>query len=295
MSYSSHSFTPRGNSPKKDKKRKQAFHKHKIKLTEENHADFSTLKERVTLALEKLGNQKFSPEPGGYTFSNWMTSFNMLLDDFEEKVGPENLPKEYHESRQTLTAELMKPVDTREIDAEIEKAESEIKSTELDIAKMTSELGMIRENERKNSSEIDALRRKRIDSEKELVNAMNDLNSAKKRQKFFSRLLSAKKADEVDSAKSRVDSIVEVQKTIDRRVFELERESLPTDNDLENRVSVLRQKLVDLRYGIAEWVERKERIMQLSEMRNAAATELSKKIAELDATIEGETPPDVAG
>lgn len=246
------------------------------------------------MGLEKLGNQKFSPEPGGYTFSNWMTSFNILLDDFEEKVGPENLPKEYHDSRQTLMAELMKPVDTREIDAEIEKAESEIKSTELDIAKLTGELGMIRENERKTSSEIDALRRKRADSEKALENAENELNSAKKRQKFFSRILSGKKADEVDSAKNRVDSIVEEQKTIDRRVLELERESGPTNNDLENRVSVLRQKLADLRYGIAGWVERKEQIMQLSEMRNAATTELSKKIAALDATIEDETPPDAA-
>ena len=295
MSYSSHSFTTRGSSPKKDKKRKQEFHKHKIKLTEENHTNFSTLRERTTLALDKLGNQKFSPEPGGYMFSNWMTSFNMLLDDFEEKAGPENLPKEYYDSRQTLTAELMRPVDTHEIDAEIGKAQSEIESTEFELAKLTSELGMIRESERKTSSEIDALKRKRADSEKELANAVNDLNAAKKKQRFFSRLVSGKKADEVDSAKNRVDLIVEEQKNIDKKVVELEREPGLSDSDLENRVSVLRQKLADLRDVTAGWVEKKERIMQLSEIRVAATTELSKKISELDATIENETPSDAVG
>jgi hypothetical protein len=292
LSYSSHSFTPRGASPKKERKRKQEFHKHKIKLSEENHTDFSTLKERMTLALEKLGNQKFSPEPGGYSFSNWLTSFNMLLDDFEQKVGTGNLPKDYYDSRQRLTAELLKPIDTSEIDAEIGKAESEIVSMEFEIARLTGELSSNRERERKANSEVNALKRERADSEKELVNAIKDLDAAKKKQKLFARLFSGKGNDQIDSAKSRVDSIVEEQKNIDKKALELERSSGPSDNDLENRITLLRQKLADLRYGLAEWVENKQQMLQLSEMRIATTSELSKEIASLDGAMKNENSSD---
>lgn len=243
------------------------------------------------LALEKLGNQKFSAEPGGYTFSNWMASLNTLLDDFEEKTGYGNLPKEYHSSRQRLTAELLKPVDTVEIDTEIEKAESEMRATEVEIAKLTSEIGAIRDSKRKTNSEIDALKRKRTDSEKELGEAMNYLSAAKKKQKLISRIFSGKKNEEIDLAESKVDSVMKEQKAIDTKVAELEGTSNTTNNDLEDEVSLLRQKLAESRSGLAQWVERKEQMMQLSELRITTTSELSGKIA----ALESGTNNDIAG
>ena len=58
---------------KKEKRKKQEFHRHKVKYSEEEHLDFQHLKERTVTALGKLGAQVFSLEPGGYTFENWMT------------------------------------------------------------------------------------------------------------------------------------------------------------------------------------------------------------------------------
>lgn len=291
MSYTGHSFTPRGATPKKDKKKKQEFHKHKLKLTEQEHLDFHKLKERITLALEKLGNQQFSSEPGGYTFQNWMTSFNLLLDDFEEKAGPKNLPKDYYESRQMLTAELLRPLDTSEIDSELEKLDSAVRSTELEISKMMSELSTIRGKERETAVEMGNLKRERVDSERELASAVKELTAAKKKQTLFNRLLSGNKSEEIDAARTRVDSLEERQSSIAKRVKELEGASQISDDDLDNRVSLSRQKLSDLQASLAGWVEKKEKMTQLSEKRVQTTSELSRKIS----SIQLDTPTDNEG
>ena len=283
MSYSGHSFTPRGATPKKEKKRKQEFHKHKIRIADEDNLDISKLKERTTLALAKLGSQKFSADPGGYTFSNWMTSFNLLLDDFEEKLGYANLSKDYQDCRQKLTGDLLRPIDTTHIDDEVEKLEAELKSTELEIAKLNTELSSIREKERETSAKIDNLKRVRINSDNELASANNELNVAKKKQTMFNRLFSGRRL-EVDSAKSKVDSIEQEQKSIDKQILELENTSEASDDDYINRLSLLNQKLADLRFTLGEWAEKKEQEMQLSEKRIEATSEISKRIEYLDAS-----------
>ena len=283
MSYSGHSFTPRGATPKKEKKRKQEFHKHKIRIADEDNLDISKLKERTTLALAKLGSQKFSADPGGYTFSNWMTSFNLLLDDFEEKLGYANLSKDYQDCRQKLTGDLLRPIDTTHIDDEVEKLEAELKSTELEIAKLNTELSSIREKERETSAKIDNLKRVRFNSDNELANANNELNVAKKKQTMFNRLFSGRRL-EVDSAKSKVDSIEQEQKSFDKQILELENTSEASDDDYINRLLLLNQKLADLRFTLGEWAEKKEQEMQLSEKRIEATSEISKRIEYLDAS-----------
>jgi hypothetical protein len=94
------------------KKRKQDFHRHKVKLHQQEEGEltgnFPVLKERTMIALLRLGEQRFSQEPGGYGFQNWMKNFNLLLDDFETQAGQGNLPKEYFAKRLELTASLVK-------------------------------------------------------------------------------------------------------------------------------------------------------------------------------------------
>ena len=65
--------------------------------------DYNQLKTRTIIALDKLGHQKFSSEPGGYSLENWMKGVNLLLDDFEEKMGAARLPSAYAERRRELT------------------------------------------------------------------------------------------------------------------------------------------------------------------------------------------------
>lgn len=256
-----------------------------MRSIEEEHANLSELKERTQLALEKLGGQKFSLDPGGYTFSNWMTSFNMLLDDFEEKVGAGQLSKDYYDSRQKLTADLLEPIDTAEFDIGIEKIGSGIKSTEFEIAKLTGELSSIRERERHTTARIDSLRRKRANSERELASAVKNLNEARKKQTVFNRLFSGK-TSEIDSAKNRVDVIMEEQENIDKQVLESEKLLDTSDNDLENRLPLLKQQLADMRYSLAELTEKKETKLQLSEKRIETTSELSKKVASLEISME---------
>ena len=244
------------------------------------------------MALAKLGSQKFSSDPGGYTFSNWMTSFNMLLDDFEEKVGVANLPRDYLDQRQKLTGDLLKPIDTSDIDDEIEKIDAEIKSTELEIAKLTAELSSIRERDRETSVKISSLKRARADADKELANANNNLNLAKKKQSMFNRLFSGKRI-EVDSAKSRVNSIEEEQQRIEKQILELENTSETSNDDHNDHLSHLNQKLADLRFNLGEWAEKKEQAMQLSEKRIETTSEMSKLIESLDASV-GSTSTDVS-
>ncbi len=90
---------------KSPKKRKQEFHRHKIKFTESKTLEFSSLKERTLVALAHLGEQRFS-EDGVYAFENWMKSFNFLLDEFEEGAGRDLLSREYYATRLEVNSSL---------------------------------------------------------------------------------------------------------------------------------------------------------------------------------------------
>jgi len=97
----------------------QSFHPRKIKISETPKLDYDELKARTVTALHRLGEQRFSEEPGGYSLENWMKGMNVLLDDFEEKMGAANLSSEYVERRRLLTEFVSKPVDVSSVDAEI--------------------------------------------------------------------------------------------------------------------------------------------------------------------------------
>jgi len=93
--------------------------------------DYNELKERTIIALDKLGHQKFSSEPGGYSLEYWMKGVNLLLDDFEREVGKGKLPTGFSERRRQLTEFLLKPVDTSSIDGSI----SELKMKEGEVTR----------------------------------------------------------------------------------------------------------------------------------------------------------------
>ena len=80
----------------------------------------------MTIALKRLGNQVFSWNQEG-TILVTGCPLDLLLDDFEEKSPAENLPKEYFEAREKLTADLSSPVDTSAVDSDIHTTEEAIK------------------------------------------------------------------------------------------------------------------------------------------------------------------------
>ena len=89
---------------------------HKVRYSEPTRLDIEQLKSRTITALERLGHQRFTSEPGGYSLENWMKGVSLLLDDFENTIGTEKLPLEYVERRRELTSWLSRPVDVSAID-----------------------------------------------------------------------------------------------------------------------------------------------------------------------------------
>jgi chorismate mutase len=106
----------------------QSFHQRKIRIQETPKLDYDQLKSRTVIALNRLGQQKFSNEPGGYSLENWMKGVNILLDDFEEKMGAGRLSPDYVEKRRELNDFFSKPVSTSSIDESI----SDLKQSEAD-------------------------------------------------------------------------------------------------------------------------------------------------------------------
>ena len=125
----------------------QSFHQRKIRIQETPKLDFDQLKAKTINALNKLGQQKFSTEPGGYALENWIRGVNVLLDEFEEKVGEERLSPEYLARRHELNDRFSKPVSTASIDEgmstlrrDISDIESRVESERALILSKISEL-----------------------------------------------------------------------------------------------------------------------------------------------------------
>jgi hypothetical protein len=283
MSYSSgpgRSFGGKGLGPKKEKKKKQEFHRHKIKFSEEEHVDFENLKMRVSTALDKLGHQQFSAEPGGYTFHNWMTSFNLLLDDFEEKAGPTNLPKEYYEKRQKLTSDLLKPPDNKELDEEIQKTESEIESVRLRIAGL-NERASKRAEQRRNekATRIEHLREEQTESQRELEDAEDELEKGEKKKSRFGRLFSG--TTSLEKIREKISSLRARNQKITREIHSLESKSNPEDEQIDAEMEGQLSLLEELHQKIADINLRKEEKSQLQEQRVKTTTELSEVISSI--------------
>ncbi len=263
---------------RKDKKRKQEFHKHKIRFVEEETLNFDELKSRVSIAMEKLGNQVFSNEPGGYTFDNWLGSYNLLLDDFEERAGQRNLPKEYYDSRQRLTAKLLEPIDVSDIDADIRKCEQEIDSLKLRIAESLKESQNRLDQQKRENTRIEELKRVQTRSVKELEDARVELESTRSKQSLFSKLFS-RSSSSIDTLRSKVNSLTEKNEEITRNIQSLSDKDI--ENSSDNDLVDLKDRLISLQQEAGELQGRKLEREQLGEKRKQVTVELSNVISSI--------------
>lgn len=142
----------------------QPFHRRKVRVQETPALNFDELKARTVNALEKLGGQRFSAEPGGYSLENWVRGVNVLLDEFEEKAGAARLSPEYLTKRRELNATLSKPVVVASIDDSISGLRSGMAAVEGRIeaerTKRASRVAELKAEEAQCSIELEEERRR---------------------------------------------------------------------------------------------------------------------------------------
>ena len=271
-------------------------------MDEEPHHDLEQLKSRTMISLEKLGQQVFSSEdPGGYTMRNWISNFNLLLDDFESKAAGA-LPKEYFERRLELTATLVKPIDTSEVDRELELLRSEVETTSNNIAR--EELLEKQKSEAEISElagRIDSLRTRLHECQRQLEAeraALEQRRSSRRSKKsdseapksLFKKLFSSKVSDP-NSAESIARRINEIQ----TRSLKLEEEmhALQEERNLKLRSGSSTSKgakqleeeerLESMRARITELSDRRAELLQQAEQRKSVTHAMSEVISHLNA------------
>lgn len=136
----------------------QSFHQRKIRIPETPKLDYDQLKSRTVLALNRLGQQKFSTEPGGYSLENWVRGVNILLDEFEEKMGVGRLSTDYVEKRHVLNDRLSEPISTTSIDKSISELRQNVADVEGRIkagrARLVSRLVELKSEQDRCSTEL---------------------------------------------------------------------------------------------------------------------------------------------
>jgi chromosome segregation ATPase len=146
----------------------QSFHQRKIRIQETPNLDFDQLKARTINALHKLGQQTFSPEPGGYALENWIRGVNVLLDEFEEKAGAARISPEYLASRHNLNDRLSEPIPTSSIDEDISKLRSDMSHIEEKIeaerAPMVSRISELKAMQAECSRDLERERKRVADA-----------------------------------------------------------------------------------------------------------------------------------
>ena len=262
---------------KKQKRKKQDYHIHKrAHFQETERPDPEEVRKRTILALDRLGHQVLSSEPGGYDLEDWMRSLNSLLDDFQEKVGDGIVADEFRARSQQALSRLVPSSSAREIDQEIEKIteEQEAASAAVDEAK------------RRASARLASLREERDAWVKELKtekDKLAEIREAKQSRQFFSRILRAGPSTEQAEA-----SVAELESKLKKREDEIERlrkarsaagggtsgEGDPAYIEAQKRFEAARSKLLDLQSS-------RQNLLQLAQEREAATQTLSEMISAL--------------
>jgi hypothetical protein len=267
--------TGKGSKDKKTaKKKKQDYHRTKRRVSREDKPDIKETKSRTVTALEHLGQQKFSAEPGGYNVQGWVKSLTLLLEDFESKVGAKQLPPEYQAKKEEVLLTFSMPPDNSELESKVEslrREEVEIK-TKLD---RESERIAARIVEVRNDNERQS---KALETEKA---RLAQLNVEKGQVSFFSRLLgrggpSTQPAEEkIEELRSLLTALEAETATLGNARDSIERRPSTTEDPYGGDWKRLNE--------IGEQIARLEAVMQekmqRAEARAQAAAEMAKIIA----------------
>lgn len=245
----------------------QTFHRHKAKIQESPELGFGQLRARTINALNNLGRQRFSSEPGGYALENWVRGVNVLLDEFEEGTGEGGLSQDYRARRRELTDVVSRPVPLASIDEEISGLRATISGIESEIGtergRLAAKIAVLKAERAKCSSELDAEKAR-----------ASDAAEAKRPDSFFSRFIGRKRspADESDERTG----------TLEARLASLSAEVL----DLQRQLKEVDARTPEGRFA-REWerLETAQAQLEALEKERKERADLVKERAELTASI----------
>jgi hypothetical protein len=270
------------NKEKKVKRRKQEYHSHRRPYDQgAERADPEQARARTMLALDRLGHQVLSNEPGGYDLEHWMRTLNSLLDDLLEKVGPENVPKEFASEREQALIGLA--MVTRSPDFEIEM---EALRREEQEARSALELG-----ERKRAEKLTQLKERRLDLERELKGKREEFLELRKRSQsrgLFSRMIRSG-----PSIQQEEESIKTLEADLRALGEEIERSRHENGGDGAAERLQAQRKLEDVRARLSELQASRENSLQLSQQREAATQRLSALISSWTLPVPGQSASQV--
>ena len=277
------------------KRKKQDFHRHKIKVSETTESpDFASLKERTMLSLIHLGEQRFSEETGGYSFENWMNSFNLLLDEFEEQAGRQNLPSDYFAKRFELTSSLANSIQPpSKVDAEV----AELREQELKLRNAISSLRLRSKLDKESEERNERLKILEIERDRSLdllEKARNSLAQRRKQvkdsSKLIKRIFGARKPLDQTSLQTLLDRVGDLEAKIDgieKKIFEQKKriefaERTQVPNEDVSDPNELQAKFDEINMKLEELEARKLEQSQLLEKRKEITSALRDVISKLE-------------
>jgi len=271
---------------KKLKRKKQDYHVHRRgHLQEAQQLDLEEVRARTILALDRLGHQVLSTE-GGYDLQDWMKSLDSLLDDFQEKVGADQITEEFRARRQAAVLPLASPAAVGDTDVEIENATQEEVAARAALAEL----------EKKAAEKLASLRDERDACGRDLKlekERLDEIREAKQSRQFFSRLVRAgpsteqpeKRIEELEAKLSRLEEEIDRSRKVRSALASSSAgEGHSAYPEAEQRLEDARDKLISLQEA------RKDKI-QLTKEREAATKTISELISSM--TLEG--PPSGRG
>jgi hypothetical protein len=262
---------------KKQKRKKQEFHSHRrAHFQESERRDPEEVRARTLLALEKLGHQVLSSEPGGYDLDGWIKSLNSLLDDFQEKVGAERVAEEFSTRRREVIGSLVPSSSARDIDSEMQKLTQEEEEARAAVDEAVKRAAARRASLR---DDRDACA-KELKAQKE---KLAEIREARQSRQFFSRILRA--GPSTDEAEARVAELESKLKNLEEEIERSRKARAaagggsPGEGDsayleAQHRLEAARNRLLDLQSS-------RQNLLQLAGEREVATQALSAMISAL--------------
>jgi uncharacterized protein YukE len=254
--------------------KKQEFRQYKTRSSRTARQEYEELKTRTIAALDKLGHQKFSAESGGYSLENWTKGVNLLLDEFEKKVGATKLPPEYAEKRREMNDLLSKPVDVSSIDekiSELEEAEAEA-SRKIDEARTLT------------SSRIEGLQSELATCSADLEEEkgrLSDAAAGQRSESFFRRLFGGDSKSTANASEEKVKELESKLSTLTNEILEQQKSLRSIDQrSSESPCAEEWEKLESLRVRLeqmeGEKLDREQLVREREEITASIADAISK-------------------
>ena len=262
---------------KKEKKKKQDYHIHRRgHIQESERLNPEEVRARTITALDKLGHQVISTEPGGYDIQAWLKSLNSLLDDFQEKVGADRISDELRAKLQEVALSMVPASPSGEIDQEIDKLNHEEAAAKAELE----------ESARKATSRRASLRDERDACAKELKaerDKLAELKEAKQSRAFFSRIL--KSGPSTDLSEARVAQLEAKLKDLEEEIDQtlkikhatgegVHAEAGSPDAETAKRLEAIQERL-------AELLSVRQASLQLAHEREVATKTISDAISSM--------------